>query len=218
MYMSDKRLILGSASPRRRLLLAYLGIPFEVVVADVNEDVIDAPDPAENVRLRARLKGGALQAVCVAPGYILTADTSVSIDGELLNKPDSVAEARRMLARLRGRTHQVYTAVVLTDIGIGVTDELVVKTDVLMRSYTDNEVDAYIRTGDPFDKAGSYAIQHPTFSPVAELGGCYSSVVGLPVCQVADSLKRNGFLISAKTYQSLWRSDAEICSCELEIR
>ena len=215
--MSDNRLILGSASPRRRMLLAYLGIPFEVVIADVDEDVIIEPDPAENVRLRARLKGLALREMCAAPSVVLTADTSVSIDGELLNKPGSEAEARGMLERLRGRTHQVYTAVVLTDIGIGVVDELVIETDVLMRSYTDDEIDMYISTGDPFDKAGSYAIQHPTFRPVAELRGCYSSVVGLPVCQVAKSLRRNGFLVLPKTYQSLWQSTAGICSCALEV-
>ena len=195
------------------MLLKRLGIPFEVLIADVDEDVVVEPDPAENVRLRARLKGEALQALGLTNCYVLTSDTSVSVDGELLNKPNSVEEAQEMLRRLCGRTHQVYTAVVLTDVASGRIDQWVEVTDVLMRPYTDVEVDTYIATGDPFDKAGAYAIQHPTFQPVAKLDGCYTSVVGLPVCQVARMLMGMGIEIADSIYTKLWEYDTMLCSC-----
>lgn len=181
--------ILGSASPRRRELLARLGIEFVVRPPTVDEDVITTANPIVNVLGRARLKAAALQADVPVGGVVLTADTVVAIDEELLNKPADAVEARHMLAQLRGRRHQVHTAVVVaTTAAAEQVQETVVTTAVTMRPYTSSEIEAYIASGDPFDKAGGYAIQHPDFRPVAQIEGCYTSVVGLPLCRVRDML------------------------------
>ncbi len=126
------------------------------------------------------------------PTIILSADTTVSLDGEVLGKPSDAAEARSMLTRLRGRSHQVFTAITLIDTMTGrrVTDLAV--TDVPMRSYSDEEMEAYIASGDSFDKAGGYAIQHGGFNPVAKMSGCHANVVGLPLCHLTRSLRALG--------------------------
>ncbi|MDJ0753121.1 MAG: Maf family protein [Ardenticatenaceae bacterium] len=183
-------LILGSTSPRRRELLSELGVEFAVHTAEVDEDVITTPDPADNVLGRARLKGevlgGALRDTKDRDSWILTADTTVAVDRQILNKPADFGEAWEMLSLLRGRWHQVYTALVFYR--AGKTVERVVETAVEMRPYTADEMKSYIQSGDPFDKAGGYAIQHPQFRPVKQISGCYTSVVGLPLCHVRDVL------------------------------
>jgi MAF protein len=137
-----------------------------------------------------------------ADSIILAADTTVvdrrwmegKVREDILGKPADVLEAEEMLRRLRGRTHQVYTGLALlrpAD-GLLLTDWCV--TDVPMRNYTDDEMQAYIASGDPMDKAGSYAIQHPGFHPVENLNGCFANVVGLPVCHVTRLLERMGAL------------------------
>jgi len=121
---------------------------------------------------------------------ILAADTTV-VDGDaILGKPVDNGEAMEMLRRLRGRTHQVYTALAVMRMNTGnlITDLCV--TDVPMRAYRDDEMDAYVASGDPLDKAGAYAIQHPEFHPVQALSGCYASVMGLPLCHLARTLKQ----------------------------
>ncbi len=119
---------------------------------------------------------------------VIAADTSVVDAGEILGKPVDEADAVRMLKRLRGHTHQVYTGLALLRVSDGrlLTDLTV--TDVPMRNYSDEEIEAYVRTGDPFDKAGAYGIQHPDFQPVETLNGCFASVMGLPLCRLADLL------------------------------
>ncbi|MBK8431790.1 MAG: septum formation protein Maf [Chloroflexi bacterium] len=187
-------LILGSMSPRRRALLALLGLPFVVQVADVDEDIITDPDPIRNVQQRAELKGRALAAVSPPDALIIAADTTVAIEGEMLNKPADAAEARQMLGRLRGRWHEVHTGMVLVqgERCVAVVDT----TAVRMRDYSTAEIEAYIATGDPFDKAGAYAIQHPLFAPVAELQGCYLGVMGLSICQLRPLLAEFGLVAS----------------------
>lgn len=188
-------LILGSMSPRRRALLALLGLPFVVQVADVDEDIITDPDPIRNVQQRAELKGRALAAVSPPNALIIAADTTVALEGEMLNKPADSAEARQMLGRLRGRWHEVHTGMVLVqgEQCVAVVDT----TAVRMRDYSTAEIEAYIATGDPFDKAGAYAIQHPLFAPVAELQGCYLGVMGLSICQLRPLLAEFGLVASA---------------------
>ena len=187
-------LILGSMSPRRRALLWLLGLPFVVQVADVDEDIITDPDPIRNVQQRAELKGRALAAVAPPDSLIIAADTTVAIEGEMLNKPADAAEARQMLGRLRGRWHEVHTGMVLVqgERCVAVVDT----TAVRMRDYSTAEIEAYIATGDPFDKAGAYAIQHPLFAPVAELQGCYLGVMGLSICQLRPLLAEFGLVAS----------------------
>lgn len=173
-------IILASASPRRQELVTLLGWPVVVQVADVDEDEVTVPDPVLNVQQRAVLKGTAVAATTSPPHVVLAADTTVAVDGDMLNKPASAAEAHAMLARLRGRWHEVHTGMALFYAGQSVV--AVDTTAVRLRDYTTAEIAAYIATGDPLDKAGAYAIQHPIFNPMAELKGCYVGVMGLSIC------------------------------------
>lgn len=159
--------------------------------AAVDEDSVAHPDPAINVVRTARLKADAAASLD-AKGIVIAADTTVALDGEMLNKPAGPAEARAMLRRLRGRTHQVHTGLVVLEVGHGRIATAVSTTDVTMRDYGDREIDDYVATGDPLDKAGSYAIQHAGFRPVARLSGCYTGVVGLPLCRLVSALQELG--------------------------
>lgn len=185
------QLILASQSPRRRRLIEHAGLAAHVLVADVDEESVDHPDPATNVAGTALLKAEAA-AERVAEGLIIAADTTVALDGEMLGKPSDEAQAMQMLARLRGRIHQVYTGLVILRAGSGKVETAVCQTDVFMRSYTDGEIAGYIDSGDPFDKAGAYAIQNHEFHPVKRIRGCYTNVVGLPLCRVVALLARFG--------------------------
>lgn len=185
-------LILASGSPRRQELIQLLGMPWEVWVAEVDEESITHPDPAVNVVETAFLKAQAVAETAPSEAIIVAADTTVVLDGEMLNKPDGPVGAQQMLCRLRGRVHQVYTGIVVIHSAKSQTLRDVAVIDVPMRHYTDEEIDRYIATGDPLDKAGAYAIQHPEFRPVIDLAGCYAGVVGLPLCHLARALKHLG--------------------------
>jgi len=126
---------------------------------------------------------------------LLASDTVVSLDGEPLGKPRDAAEARSMLRRLCGRTHQVYTAITLIDLSSDRSITELACSDVPMRAYTDDEIEAYIASGDPFDKAGAYAIQHDGFSPVENFAQCYANVMGLPLCHVVRALRQLGVVV-----------------------
>ena len=165
MSISQSKIILASASPRRRELLAQLGVTFAVRPSDINEDPLPNEKPLET-----------------AGAWIIAADTTVLIDGEMLNKPADAAEAWAMLRRLRGRAHEVQTCLVVRQAEAEAIH--IVKSQVMMRHYSDAEIAAYIASGDPFDKAGSYAVQHPNFSPVAQISGCPLNVIGLPLCKL----------------------------------
>ena len=175
-------LILASNSPRRRQLLALTGIPFVVRVADVDESQLANEFPADYVLRLAETKARAVPAE--ADQIILAADTTVVDGTDILGKPKDAAEAVAMLKRLRGHTHQVYTGIALLRLSDGLLLTDLCVTDVPMRDYSDEEIQAYVASGDPLDKAGAYAIQHPEFHPVARMDGCYASVMGLPVCHV----------------------------------
>ena len=175
-------LILASTSPRRRQLLALAGWKFSVSAANVDESQRPNEEPADYVLRLAEAKARA--AVGDLDQIVLAADTAV-VDGmDILGKPKDNAEAIAMLKRLRGHTHQVYTGVAL----LRLSDELLLKevcvTDVPMRDYSDKEINAYVQTGDPLDKAGAYAIQHSGFRPVENMSGCYANVMGLPMCHI----------------------------------
>lgn len=187
-------LVLASRSPRRQELLAALGLAFTVDAAEVDESPL-ADEPAEAMVARlSRLKAAVVAAR--HPGaLILAADTVVVLDGVVFGKPADEAEATAMLAALRGRTHLVHTAVTLACGGDRRTQ--LSTTAVTMRDYTDAEIAAYVATGDPLDKAGAYAIQHPAFAPVASWEGCYAGVVGLPLGLVAEMLAAAGVAVPA---------------------
>ncbi len=181
------------------------GWDFDVLAAQVDERVVVGEAPGDYVRRLSIHKARAAADLLEAPPpdtLVISADTAVvdfipAHDGvaqraDILGKPESEDEAAKMLRRLRGRTHQVYTAVVVLRPGDGKMIGEVCITDVPMRNYSDDEIMAYVASGDPLDKAGAYAIQHPGFSPVENLNGCYANVMGLPVCHVARLLSAFG--------------------------
>ncbi|NIU63497.1 MAG: septum formation protein Maf, partial [Pseudomonas stutzeri] len=151
-------------------MLALLGLPFEVTVADVAEDPLADESPAAAAVRLSQAKARAARSRGRHPdALIIGCDTIVALDGELLGKPRDAAEALSVLRRLRGRSHTVFSAVTLLEPVAGRTSSDLAETWLAMRAYTDAEVAAYVASGDPLDKAGAYAIQHPGFHPVAEL-------------------------------------------------
>jgi septum formation protein len=171
------RIILASGSARRPELLERLGVTFEVAPTNVDESSPET-DPLALTRLLAERKARA--GAALAPdAAVISADTVVVLDGRILGKPADAAEAREMLTALRNRVHDVVSGVAV--VYNGRMESEVTATHVTMRNYTDAEMDAYIATGDPLDKSGSYAIQHPTFLPASLAEGCICSVVGLPL-------------------------------------
>ena len=190
--MSDApTIVLASASPRRRELLAGLGVRFEVRPAAIDERSAE-PEPARRASAlalaKARAVGERARGALVPSGLVLGADTIVvAPNGELLGKPADDDEAASMLHSLRGREHQVVTAVAVVA-GDRSTVEHVVSR-VTMRAYSDAEIAAYVAGGSPFDKAGSYAIQDRDFAPVDRLDGCECAVIGLPLWTAARLLR-----------------------------
>ncbi len=176
------QLILASNSPRRRQLLSLTGLPFIVSAANVDESTRSNESPADYVLRLAETKALAIRAD--EDQIILAADTTVVDGSDILGKPEDDAEATVMLRRLRGHTHQVYTGIALLRKSDGLLLKDLCVTDVPMREYSDEEIRDYVATGDPLDKAGAYAIQHAEFHPVANMEGCFASVMGLPVCHV----------------------------------
>lgn len=186
--MSEQTWILASNSPRRKELLGLFQQPFQVLPADVDERVRSAENPAAYVLRLAEHKSAVIAAGLPHGGLIIAADTTVTDGDDILGKPVDEADARAMLTRLRGRIHQVYTALSLRDIHGNFQKLLLCRTEVPMRNFSDAEVNAYIAGGDPMDKAGAYGIQNPWFHPVENFSGCYASVMGLPLCHLAFGL------------------------------
>jgi MAF protein len=180
-------LILASASPRRSQLLASLGLPHRVELPPMPVEEVGAGPPPVVAVKNARVKA---EAVRPRGWPVLAADTVVADGPEILGKPAGPDEARHMLRRLRDRTHRVITAVVLTGPEVEYCEA--VASLVRMRAYADAEVEAYIRRGEPFDKAGGYAIQDPEFRPAADFEGCYFGIVGLPLCALVRGLRALG--------------------------
>jgi septum formation protein len=194
-----RRLILASASPRRRELLALLGLPFEVRAADIDETPPDDREPEvvamELAEAKARACVAGLDAEARRGALVLGADTIVVIGETILGKPTSPDDARRMLAMLSGATHRVITGMALARTMDAGTDEVArdaVVTEVTFRSLTAAMIDAYLATGEPFDKAGAYGIQERAAPFVEDIRGDYFNVVGLPVQRVARLLEQAG--------------------------
>ncbi len=183
------QLILASTSARRRRLLALLGLPFDVVAPGVAEDLLPGETPADAVMRLARLKAGAV-AARRPDAVVVACDTDVADGDTLIGKPADAEDASRILRGLRAGQHMVYSGVAVARRG-RLWSELVA-TRVTMRDYSDEEIAAYVATGDPLDKAGAYAVQHPAFAPVERLEGCYANVVGFPLCAVRRLLMQAG--------------------------
>jgi septum formation protein len=187
------RLILASASPRRRELLAQAGYVFEVQPAHVNEDLRPDEDPIAYVVRLARDKAQSVFAEISSRSpappqvVVLGADTTVALDSHILAKPEDAADAARMLRLLSGRTHRVITGVALaTAKGTEVAAEV---TGVQFLTLSDEEIAAYVATGEPMDKAGAYGIQGLAAKWIPRVEGCYFNVVGLPLALVATMLE-----------------------------
>jgi MAF protein len=183
-------LLLASNSPRRRELLALGGWMFNLDAADIDETVLPGEQPAAYVERLAVEKARAVLSRSRPEHIIIGSDTTVVLDGEILGKPADEREARSMLTRLRGRNHQVYTGIAILRAEDQTLFSAVCLTEVPMRDYSDAEMDAYIESGDPLDKAGAYGIQNPDFQPVINMQGCYASVMGLPLCHLTVLLRR----------------------------
>jgi septum formation protein len=181
-------LILASSSPRRRELLRQVGVDFRVAVADVDERVEPGEAPADYVLRVARDKVLAVQRREAGALPVLGADTTVVLDGCILGKPGSRAEAAGMLARLSGRTHEVYSAVALARGPRGVDHRLNV-TRVTFAQLEPDWIEAYIDTGDPMDKAGAYGVQGRAAEKIALINGSFSGVMGLPLFETCELLR-----------------------------
>jgi len=184
-----RRLILASASPRRRELLEQAGFTFEVHPAHVNEDPSPNEDPITYVVRLARDKAQTIfTELNDSEAIVLGADTTVTLNGHILAKPEDASDAARMLRMLSGRTHRVITGVaVATAIGTEVAAEA---TGVQFVTLSDEEIAAYIATGEPMDKAGAYGIQGLAAKWIPRVEGCYFNVVGLPLALVSSMLEQ----------------------------
>jgi len=163
---------------------------FRVLPADIDETPLEDESAAEYVQRLAASKAQAVRSQVGSDVLVIAADTTVVDGNQILGKPVDNRDAARMLQQLRGRDHQVYTAVALLQNG-----KLLVEccgTAVPMREYSEAEMQVYIQSGDPLDKAGAYAIQHTGFHPVEALQGCYANVVGLPLCHLLRALRKLG--------------------------
>ena len=189
----ERPLVLASASPRRFELFGLLGIPFSTAQAGTDERARPQEPPTRAVQRLAHEKAAAVAGrLDGRPTIVVGADTVVVLDGRILGKPADAAEAFAMLRALRGRRHHVYTALSLLPLPGGAPLACLAHTDVPMRAYSEAEIERYVASGDPFDKAGAYAIQNPAFRPVPRLDGCYANVMGLPLCHLVTQLRRLG--------------------------
>jgi septum formation protein len=188
---ATRPLILASASPRRRELLAEAGIPFTVVVANVTEHEAEDADPREMVRHNAALKADWV-AARHPDATVLGADTTVFIDRTVLNKPRDAAEARAMLRRLSGRTHTVFTGLAIRRVSDGLKLDQGVASDVTFKRLDDATIELYLSRVHTLDKAGGYAIQEETDLIVAGYTGSLTNIIGLPVEEMKQLLTRAG--------------------------
>jgi MAF protein len=192
--MVDPLIVLASNSPRRQQLLSLSGLKFQVRPANIDESRLKDEEPEAYVLRVSQAKARALAASPESyhASFILAADTIVVDGAEILGKPADPVDASRMLRQLRNRSHQVYTALALIVLADGRLLSDLCVTQVPMRNYSDEEIEAYIASGDPMDKAGAYAIQHQGFHPVTSLRGCFASVMGLPLCHLVRTLRQVG--------------------------
>lgn len=183
-------IVLASGSPRRKELLTQMGLPFRVLVSDADETVDPTLPPAEQVALISRRKAEAAAQAAGPDALVIAADTMVALGGRVMGKPHSPGEAAEMLSELQGKTHQVYTGLTLRQ-GER-TESRVECTAVTFRPMTSAEVEGYVATGEPMDKAGAYGIQGLGGVFVEGIQGDYFNVMGLPICRLGTLLKTFG--------------------------
>lgn len=186
-------IVLASASPRRRELLSQVGINFQVVPSNADESLLTDEDPQAHVIRLSCDKAMEVAERTNQPGrWFIGSDTVVVRDRDILGKPADAAEARRMLSRLSGRSHRVISGYAVHDRQTGRTISAAVTTKVFFKNLTSQEIEGYIASKEPFDKAGSYAIQGIGSFMVPKIEGSYTNVVGLPLCEVIAALEELG--------------------------
>ena len=188
-------LVLASSSPRRVALLGELGVPFQSVVSYAPETVDPRHRPESQAVVLAERKARAV-ASQLGAGIVLGADTIVVLDGDLLGKPMDDADAVRMVRRLSGREHRVVTGVAVVDAATGSVNTSDITSIVRFRALSDREIAEYVATGEPRGKAGAYAIQGIGAGLVSALEGCFTNVVGLPLCETARLLRAAGVAVN----------------------
>ncbi len=186
--MGPGTIVLASASPRRSELMELAGIPFSVMPAHINEEVLPGEQPAEHVMRLSREKA---QSVAARTGgrLFIGADTVVVLDDRIMGKPADEREAHEMLSALSGRTHEVITGFTLFDRESGVCLSRSVRTEVSFRVLGEQEIRSYIASGCPMDKAGAYAIQGRAVHFVRSIRGSYTNVIGLPMAELYELLQ-----------------------------
>lgn len=185
--------VLASASPRRKELLEKMGLQFSIVVSEADESTVSRDIPVNlYVQELALLKASATAKMLLRnkKALIIAADTIVTLDGEILGKPDGEDDAKKMLSSLSGRTHEVYTGYCIMRISDGKTVCNSVKTEVKFKTLTEQKIRSYIESGEPMDKAGAYGIQGLGSMLIEKINGDYFNVVGLPVSALADTLEK----------------------------
>ena len=182
-------LLLASQSPRRSELLNLIGKPFDVEPANIDEKVNKDEEPYSYAKRLALSKALKIAQNNQTGSIVIGADTIVVHNNNIVGKPESKKEARQILMNLRGHTHKVVTAIAIHYRNLGNTIQDLCETSVQMRNMTEEEVINYISTGDPYDKAGAYAIQNVEYKPATVLGGCMANVIGLPLCHITKALR-----------------------------
>ena len=189
--MGNEYLVRASASPRRQELLACLGVDFQVKPSMVTETMKDLESP-QNMVERLALSKARSVARSMSEGMVLGGDSVVVLDGRVLGKPKGFPEATGMLKSLR-KDHQVITGIAVVTVADGREHTASQGSAVTMREYSNTEIEAYVSSGEPMDKAGAYAVQDKFFQPAARIEGCYPNVMGLPLCLLVDLLKEAKF-------------------------
>jgi septum formation protein len=185
------KFILASASPRRRELLAAARFDFDVIPSSVPEVHQPGESPEEYVARLSRDKA-AVVAARYLDRWVIAADTTVFLDDELLEKPADAADAKRMLAAIAGKTHMVYTGLTLQNAAAGFHETRVAESEVRILPLTEREIDWYVATGEPFDKAGAYAVQGIAAMFIESVHGSFTNVVGLPLALLYQMLRKAG--------------------------
>lgn len=213
-------LILASGSPRRRELLTELGLDFVVEPSNAPEEPQVGESAEDMVRRLSRDKASTV-AAGLTEGFVIGADSTVVLDGRSIGKPEDEEDARRMLRELRGTEHQVTTGLTVINVSTGqhLTDHMT--AEIVMRDFSDEEMEASIASGTPMDKAGAYAVQDTVFRPATLQGGCYTNVVGLPLCRMMEMLQELGYQPPARLPASVgsrclgfcpFRDDSEVAA------
>jgi len=202
---NDKKIYLASKSPRRRELLRQIGVEFELLAlrndpvrgADVSEDVHPGEAPVDYVARVAREKGAFAWNMVLSRRQplrpVLSADTTVTIDGEILGKPANTKEAEAMLERLSGRTHQVLTSVAVH--GMNIAEQVTQVSEVRFAKLTREQIRAYCASSEPYDKAGGYGIQGAAAVFIEHIEGSHSGIMGLPLFETANLLRKAGYIL-----------------------